>query len=376
MHTKSKRFLSIIVVMVLALIVCKTTPARSNEATIVNITDTTSFPSCDPSGLTFSPDSGTLWLVDSEVNETDFFTGYNLFELTPSGTVLGRYSTLGFSDEPTGITFNTVTGTLFITDDDQNMVFEVDPLTPELALSEFSTEDFGSYDPEGITFDSSNGNLFVVEGVNSYGLARSVFEFTPSGALVSSMTLPTEIRDPEGIYFDIFTGNLFIVSSPDREYIFEVTTSGVIVNVIDIQSLERYNPKGITFAPSSDPNDCDNIFHLYVANYGRDEQMDGQIVEISLETDILKFFDKSVEVGCLKGTGRRWYAKFRLCIMRWMLETAAYCIEEGRNKAACFTLKRAYLRCDGKRRPRDFVVGEATEQLAEMIQDLRDSLVR
>lgn len=60
--------------------------------------------------------------------------------------------------------------------------------------------------------------------------------------------------------------------------------------------------------------------------------------------------------------------------MREMLETADWLIEKDMMKAACFTLQRAYMRCDGDRWPLpDFVVGDATEDLAEMIQNLRTS---
>jgi len=97
---------------------------------------------------------------------------------------------------------------------------------------------------------------------------------------------------------------------------------------------------------------------------------------IPVEIDIiLAFFDQHVDDGDLYGRGRGWLAKLRLCIMREMLVIAGEFIERDMMKAACFTLQRAYKRCDGDRWPlRDFVVGDAVPELAEMIQALRTSL--
>jgi hypothetical protein len=98
-------------------------------------------------------------------------------------------------------------------------------------------------------------------------------------------------------------------------------------------------------------------------------------VEIEITTATLAFFDESVEAGTIEGKGRGWLANIRLFLMREMLEVAGWFIENDMMKAACFTLERACVRCDGDRWPLpDFVVGEATEKLEEMIQELMDDL--
>ena len=276
MYVRNKILLKIVGVGIIGLILGTARLAEAQQATLVNTINTTTFGSSDPSGLTFFPANASIWLADSEVEETSFFTGFNLFELTGSGAVLRTYSTLGFSKEPTGVTFNAATGTLLISDDDKKRVFEVNPLDPETALSSFSTLAFGSTDPSDITFDPTTGNLFISDGFDS-----TVFEVTPSGTLLRSFLLPGVIRDAEGIFFDRCSGNLFIVSGPDKK-IFEVTTSGEFVTIIDIQAFGVLHPKGITFAPSSDLGDDPNILHVYIADYGRDEVNDGKLLEILL----------------------------------------------------------------------------------------------
>jgi hypothetical protein len=90
---------------------------------------------------------------------------------------------------------------------------------------------------------------------------------------------------------------------------------------------------------------------------------------------ILTFFDESAEAGTLEGVGHRsWLAKCRLRFMRIVLNLAKKFIERDRTKAACHMLKRAYKRCDSERRPSDFVCGEATAELASMIQAARESM--
>jgi len=265
-----KKWLNIILALVFQVLVLV---LPVNSQTVVNVFDTTAFGSPDPSGLTFLPGSSALLLSDSEVDENPFLGDDNIFQLGLSGNLLLTQSTLGFSREPTGVAFNTATGTLFISDDDQRMVFEVDPVTLEV-LSSFSTIDSGCWDAEDIAFDPATGNLFIAGGAS-----KLICEVTFDGIFVSSFNVP-EINDPEGIAFDSVSGNLFITSS---NHIFEVTRGGVLVRVIDI--LRPFGVtvlKAITFAPSSDPDDDPTILNLYVADYGADGVSDGRIYEISL----------------------------------------------------------------------------------------------
>lgn len=100
---------------------------------------------------------------------------------------------------------------------------------------------------------------------------------------------------------------------------------------------------------------------------------DVRILGVTIE-DILAFFDQSVEDGSLEGRGRGWLAKLRLYIMREMLVIAGEFIENEQTNYACYMQKRAYKRCDGQRRPYDFIIGESVPELANMISDLMCSL--
>lgn len=90
--------------------------------------------------------------------------------------------------------------------------------------------------------------------------------------------------------------------------------------------------------------------------------------------EILAFFEESVDKGILRGSGCKCHAKSRLCFMRKMLKRLERYVDEDNTREACSFLKRCYKRCDGRKRPSDFVTGEATGKLAEMIYDLSKSL--
>ncbi|MFC1792020.1 hypothetical protein ACFL3Q_00350 [Planctomycetota bacterium] len=90
--------------------------------------------------------------------------------------------------------------------------------------------------------------------------------------------------------------------------------------------------------------------------------------------EILDFVEESVEDGTLTGDGPGKSADNRLNALINMLEEAQGLIEAGLYEEACDQLWSAYRKCDGEIRPRDFVTGEAAEDLADMILLMMDEL--
>jgi hypothetical protein len=132
------------------------------------------------------------------------------------------------------------------------------------------------------------GHLLLSEGEQSSLHPRTIFEVTNGGTLISSVTLPMAVGDPEGIAYDS-TRNVFYISGHTSEDILVVSRDGQILDTITL--LENYQnpvsdtgvkPKGLTMAPSSDPNDDPTIMSLWVADYGKDQFMDGRLFEIQL----------------------------------------------------------------------------------------------
>src|SRR3546814_168493 len=155
--------------------------------------DTTAFGCPDPAGLTYDPSSGRLLLVDSEVDESPFFSETNMFALDTEGSFLQGFSLTGFSEEATGVAYwrdpSTSEESLFITDDEEQAVCRVSLDNPGIKLAEFSTLPFGCTDPEDIAVDPLSGNLFILGE-----LTRTIYETTQAGELVRSAEHTSELQ--------------------------------------------------------------------------------------------------------------------------------------------------------------------------------------
>ncbi|SNT28834.1 Calx-beta domain-containing protein [Tropicimonas sediminicola] len=245
---------------------------------VVAETATASLGLTDPSGIAYDPFSDTLVMVDSEVDEGPFFRAENVVALTLDGT-LKQANELGFTDEPTGLTFDPLTGRMFVTDDDAYKVFAIDPERPDTVLWEFDTVPLGGNDPEDIAFDSETGNLFIVNGID-----RTVIEVDQLGTqLVDSFVLAPEILDPEALAYDS-EEEVFYVGGGFSDSIWKLDRDGEILEVITVlegarsQDLNRrVNVKDIEIAPASNGS---GEKHLYVADYGWSHEDDGRLIEI------------------------------------------------------------------------------------------------
>jgi uncharacterized repeat protein (TIGR01451 family) len=250
----------------------------------------------DSSGMTYLPASNSLLVSDGEVEETAVFAGDNLFQATLDGDLTGSFSTLAYSSEPTGVSVNPANAHLFISDDDALKIFELNPgpdgdyATGDDTVSAFLTSAFGSQDPEGLTFDPS-GALFISDGLNNevYRVrpgANAVFDGVPpvGDDQVSAFdTAVLGLYDPEGIVYNPDLDHLYVVGRPENR-LFEVTTSGALIQVIDISAANAVKPAGLAYAPGSQNPGAWNI---YIADRGVDndndpQENDGKLYEMTL----------------------------------------------------------------------------------------------
>jgi len=276
----------------------KVKAASTVKATLVNTTDTSLFtpPAPDTAGITFLTNENRLLISDSEVNEMPIFTGKNLFEITYGGTLINTASTISYSDEPTGLSFNPENNHIFISDDNARRINELDPGsdgkygTSDDKISYFSTNSFGSGDPEGVAY--GNGYLFIADGVGS-----KVFQTTLTGNLVKSFDLRQHgLNDPEGITYNPDNNSLFVVDRSTKGVI-EVTTNGELLTKIDISAANSTSPAGIVYAPASNSNSK----NLYVVERGVDNdsdpnENDGKVYELSFQPSQLTSTPTSSDV--------------------------------------------------------------------------------
>jgi hypothetical protein len=234
----------------------------------------------DPSGLAYVPSLRTLFVADSEHDESPYNSSTNLFALGLDGAFIRNHSLISFTDEPTGLAYNSSNGYLYIADDDAFAVSWVAPTNPSVRLGFFDTARLGFLDTEDMKFDPLTGNMHILDGK-----LKLLFELTPEGAYVNSIPLPAVMRDAEALAYDP-NHDLYFVASGLSRLIWILDAEGAIKATIDIFSSFSINPriKGLELAPSSDPNDG-NLLSLYVAGYGDDQVNDGKLYEVSLGTD-------------------------------------------------------------------------------------------
>ncbi len=248
------------------------------SASIVAEHDMAALGMTDPSAIAYDPNSNSLFMSDSEVDEGPFYQPENLFKLGLDGALISKFA-LPFTSEPTGLAFSAACEILYMTDDDEYMVYAVAANNPTKVLYSFDTVSLGGNDPEDIAVDANTGNLFIVNGLD-----RTIIEIDRWGqTMIDSFVLPTEITDPEALAFDSNTG-IFYVGGGFSDKIWSFDRDGQMLDVITVLeegratgSGHRVNVKDIELAPASDGS---GDTHLYVADFGWSHVADGRLFEI------------------------------------------------------------------------------------------------
>ncbi|MEX5513495.1 DNRLRE domain-containing protein [Pseudophaeobacter sp. 1A09344] len=248
--------------------------------------DPSGYGSGDPSGIAYVPELDLLFIVDSEHNESPYYSPVNLFATRLDGTYVDAFSLISYSDEPTGVAYNPFNSLLYITDDDANKIFITDPNDPTVLLGQIDVGALDIKDAEDPVIDPATGHIFLLNGSS-----RELSELSATGDLVERTVLPSEIEDAEGLAYDAAQDVFYISSGSTRGTIFEVDREYNILASTDLLNDYR-SPitggkpklKGLELAPSSDPNDGDKM-SLYAVDYGYDQEPDGRLFEINLHSD-------------------------------------------------------------------------------------------
>ncbi|WP_292327783.1 RTX toxin [Mesorhizobium sp.] len=261
-------------------------------------------PSPDPTDIVYISHLGTLLVADSEVEEMSIFTGKNLFQMNLNGTLTGTLTTINFSDEPAGVTYNPANHHLFFSDDTgTKSVYELNPgkdglyNTSDDIVTSFRTAAFGSTDPESVAYDTNRGVLYLEDGTTHsiYTIApgpNGKFDGVPStggdDVVTSFSTQSLGTPSDGGIAYDPVHDLLYVIVS--RTSVAMVTPTGDLLGTLDISAANAKKPAGLALAPSSD--DPSHQMSLYVVDRGVDNdsnptENDGKIYEFHLNDWLL-----------------------------------------------------------------------------------------
>jgi DNA-binding beta-propeller fold protein YncE len=268
--------------------------------TLKNVIDTSIWlpPSPDPTGIAYWRAKNSLVVTDSEVEAMPgLFTGFNIFESSPGGTLMSTGSTLEYSNEPSGLGFNASIGHFYIADDDLERIFEIHPGndgilgTDDDLITSFDTSAFGCNDPEGVAF--GDGELFIADGVGAEIFkvnpgVNKIFDGVPPAGddFVSQFdTFALGISDPQGIEFNPVSQTLFFTGG-ESDYVVESDKQGVVLRLIDISALNIVSASGLALGRLS--GGAHTSSSLYISDRGVDEDVDpsendGKIYEIVFE---------------------------------------------------------------------------------------------
>ena len=269
----------------------------STTASLVRRIDTSQFDpaSPDPSGVVHLPGPDRLAIVDSEVDETTGagHNSTNYWQVTRTGSVTATGDTLDYTREPTGLGHDAGTNTLFVsTDSGGSGVHVVRPGgdgafgTGDDIRSYLDTEAFGVSDNEDPEYHAGTGHLFFADGANTevYRVDPVNGVFADGDDVVSHFDVGQYgVLDIEGLASDPGRGTLLVGDRPSRQ-IYEVTTDGALVRVIDASGISGLSQlSGLAMAPSS----VGSGLNYWIVDRARDNgadsnENDGKLFEITL----------------------------------------------------------------------------------------------
>ena len=239
-------------------------------------TSTWTVPSSDPSGIAFIPGKGLL-VSDAEIEEAAFTApithNSNLFMSDLNGNRTGGGSTIGWSNEPTGVAYvaapgNPWNGHLFVTDDDRKEVLDISSAgadgqfgtTDDGSRVSFKTSPFGNTDPEDVAFDPIRNELWIAGGLSTIISrvnpgADNRFD-TAADNVTKNFQLPhvdpdpLKVPSPEGMAWDPERQTVYVLDG-ESQMMFEFARNGAELNRIDLTPINMQSPGGVTLDPAS-----------------------------------------------------------------------------------------------------------------------------
>ena len=219
----------------------------------------------DPTGIAYNGKKGNFFISDAEVDETpSLWHKRNLFIVGRGGN-LKATRRLKMTMEPEGIAWWAGKSTLFVADDDQDLILTYKKgrdgaigTGDDKVRKLINTRRWGSLDPEGLTFSPKGAVLIWVDASNQkvYKLRRGDDRRfgTADDKIARFGTAKFGFTEAESLAVHPVSNHIFIVNSNVNEIV-ETTFKGALVKKISIPSSEcppACNLTGLVFAPGTD----------------------------------------------------------------------------------------------------------------------------
>jgi Bacterial Ig domain/Putative Ig domain/S-layer homology domain len=272
------------------------TALADTVATQVATVDTGAWaiPAPGPAGVAYRSDTNTLIVVDSDRNNMSGFDGVDLWEYSlDTGEVV--YTGVLPTTEPTGVEYDAVSGSLFVSSDKADGTLLV---VHAGADGKFGTPDDPTPgvipvtdDVEDPALDTVGGHLFVLIGESSL-----IIEVDPidgvfgngNDTIASPVAIPHPVTDPslphdwEGLAYDPSSGHL-IAGAKFGQVMYEFTTAFAFVAKHDLSAID-YGLQALSGLTSRPPH---GVFPttFWVADRGDTQDgttLDGALIEVTL----------------------------------------------------------------------------------------------
>jgi hypothetical protein len=145
-------------------------------------------------------ETDSLWVIDDPVLMTDLARVYNIDQ---TGTLISSFERPATANSPQAIAVDPIDGSLWITDNRQDRIYNVQ--RDGVEISSFSTTvfDTAATNPQGITIDEQDGTLWITDRTTS-----NIYHLSRSGQLLSFFNRtayePNAVSaSPVGITFEL-----------------------------------------------------------------------------------------------------------------------------------------------------------------------------
>lgn len=238
------------------------------------------FPMPHAAGLAFSPLANIFLVLADPSSGQPGGELDNLTMISPFEDLIGS-ANLPTIANPINIAFDSKVNRLLLFDtaSQELIAIESDPdgFVDPAVMSGFEAQQFGVQNPQGMTFDPVSGALFILSEANSQIVwikPDAQGSFDGAAALAEGRISQIDLSGLglgvlRGLAFNPTDRHLYVLN-PVQLKLYEISETGQLVATRDMSVLDLgfRDPQGIAFAPSADLTDDPVQMHLFLMDSG------------------------------------------------------------------------------------------------------------